>query len=101
MRLRLRLPGFVICAASALWAVEAVLGSEEQAIAAVRPLVAKSCSSAPGCRFVATQSGKGWKVYVGYLRYGAPGDPPREPPGAFTVFLLDQSFKVIKMIPGE
>jgi len=102
MRSRLRLLVSAICTASTLWVADAVSGPEDHAIAAVRPLVAKSCSSDPPCRFVAKRSGDGWEVYVGYRRYVRPGDPPTiEPPGAFTVFLLDQDLNVIKTIPGE
>ena len=50
----------------------------------------------------ALRTDDGWEVYVGYRRYVRPGDPPTiEPPGAFTVFLLDQDLNVIKTIPGE
>src|ERR1700722_1119920 len=90
----LRQSGGIVAAFYALspaLAGEAVSGSEKQAITAVRPLVAKYCSSHP-CSFVATRSGEGWQVYVGYPM----GDPPREVPGAFTVFLLDKNLKVIK-----
>jgi hypothetical protein len=74
--------------------------TQRQAIA-VAKATAKECSIATPCTFEARREGNRWNVFVTFTKRNSPSDPPYTYLGGHEIIVVDDTGKVVDIMPGE